>query len=138
MLIAESTSPAIVDFFTRLPPDDWAISHWVRVEFAAMLARHVRLRKFTAEQMAEWNSTFEAMAMNSFMVLLPDAADFSLAKSYVSFHHTGLRAPDALHVAIAKNHDATVFYSLDRQLLAAARLFGLPVNSGLSLPGYTS
>lgn len=137
-LIAETTSPAVVDFLARLPPHDWAISHWVRVEFAALLARYVRLRKFATEQTVEWDSTFEAMATKCFMVLPPDAADFSLAKSYVSVYQTGLRGPDALHLAIAKNHGATVFYSLDKQLLAAARSFGMAVNRGISLPGYAN
>lgn len=138
ILIDEATSPAIIEFFMRLPPDDWAISHWVRVEFAAILARYVRLRRFTSEQTAEWDATLESMAANSFMVLLPDAADFSLAKRYVGAHHTGLRAPDALHLAIAKNHGATAFYSLDKQLLAAAQAFHIPVNTGISIPGYAS
>ena len=47
---------------------------------------------------------FEAMLDESFTVLLPNARDFGLAKQYLGRFETGLRAGDALHLAVAKNH----------------------------------
>lgn len=95
-----------------------------------MLARDVRLGAISSEQSAEWGATFESIASRSFVVLLPDEADFDLARLLLGNAQSGLRGPDALHLAIAKNHGATVFYSLDKKLLAIARSLALAVNSG--------
>jgi predicted nucleic acid-binding protein len=44
-----------------------------------------------------------------------------------------LRAPDALHLAIAANRNATAIYTLDAGLRKAGRLMGLPVRSGIRI-----
>ncbi len=43
-----------------------------------------------------------------------------------------LRAGDALHLAIARNHHARAIHSLDKKLLTAGRTLGLPTH-GLSM-----
>ena len=45
--------------------------------------------------------------------------------------NTGLRAGDALHLAIAGNRQAEAFYSLDKGPLMAGRLLDLPVSMGI-------
>lgn len=134
VLIAEATSTAIVAFFADLSQGDRAISHWVRVEFASILARDVRRGTISTQQAAELGTTFEAMASRSFKVLLPDRADFDFARLLVGNAQSALCGPDALTLAIAKNHGATVFYSLDKKLLGGARSLGLAVNSGFFHP----
>jgi hypothetical protein len=57
-------------------------------------------------------------------------APLILSESYVENFETGLRAGDALHLAIAANRRAETFYSLDRTLLRAGRLLDLPISSG--------
>jgi predicted nucleic acid-binding protein len=42
-------------------------------------------------------------------------------------HATGLGAGDALHLAIAANRSASAVYSLDKMLVKAGRILGLPV-----------
>jgi uncharacterized protein len=44
---------------------------------------------------------------------------------------TGLRAGDALHLAIADNHRAAAIYSLDKALLKAGKILDLPVRMGI-------
>jgi uncharacterized protein len=88
------------------------------------------------QQAVEWGSTCEAMVSRSFSVLLPTSADFDFARVLVGDAKRALRGPDALHLAIAKNHGATVFYSLDKKLVGAARSLGLAVNSGFLHPDY--
>jgi uncharacterized protein len=73
------------------------------------------------------------MVDHSFTVLLPEAEDFSLAKQYLGKFETGLRAGDALHLAIASNHRARTIYSLDRTLLKAGNTLGLLVSSGIQM-----
>ncbi len=137
-LIPEATSEAISIFVEGLAGETPTISHWVRLEFAALLARDVRMGVISASAAVRFDSNFEAMVAQSYTVLLPDQADFNLAKALLGIHPTSLRAPDALHLAIAKNRRAVAFYSLDKRLLETARSFGLPVNIGISLPGYAS
>ena len=67
----------------------------------------------------------------SFAVLLPSLGDFVLAKRYLGKFETGLRAPEALHLAIAFNRDATAFYTLDNRLIAAGKILDLPVSAGI-------
>jgi len=74
------------------------------------------------EAAARADTRFEAMLDESFSVLLPNADDFSLAKRYLGQFETGLRAGDALHLAVANNHRAVVIYSLDKTLLKAGRI----------------
>ncbi len=42
------------------------------------------------------DAQFETMVAESFVVFLPNADDFTLAKAYLHNHETGLRAGDAL------------------------------------------
>jgi predicted nucleic acid-binding protein len=41
-----------------------------------------------------------------------------------------------LHLAVAKNHRGETIYTLDKTLLKAAKLLGLPVSTGFRLSGY--
>lgn len=135
LLVPEPSSAAVSAFFGEMPAGQAAISHWVRVEFAAMLSRQVRLAAISTLQAADWNARFDNLTADCFAVLLPARLDYEMAKSYVGVHHIGLRAPDTLHLAIAKNNRATAFYSLDKRLLEAAQFFGLPVNTDFCLSG---
>ena len=77
------------------------------------------------------DARFEAMVDKSFSVLLPNADDFGLAKRYLGQFETRLRAGDALHLAVANNHRASMIYSLDRTLLNAGKILDLPVSVGI-------
>ena len=56
-------------------------------------------------------------------------ADFILASEFIQQWETGLRAGDALHLAIARNHSIENFLSLDRKLIDAARQLKIPSDS---------
>ena len=77
------------------------------------------------------NARFKAMLDASFAVLLPSASDFDLARHYLGRSETGLRAGDALHLAVANNHHAAAIYSLDKILLKAGKILQLPVSMGI-------
>ena len=83
----------------------------------------------------EAGAQFEAMVQESFIILLPDAHDFDLARVLLGNYAAGLRAGDALHLAVAGNHGATVIYSLDTGLLKAGRMLKLPVSMGIRMAG---
>ena len=131
LVLPESTSDKIAAFVRRLPVEDLTVSHWTRVEFSSLIARDVRMSVLDAAAGARADARFEAMVDASFAVLLPNADDFGLAKRYLGKFNTGLRAGDALHLAIAANRQAAAIYSLDKGLLMAGRLLDLPASMGI-------
>jgi uncharacterized protein len=131
LVLPESTSDKIAAFVRRLPVEELTVSHWTRVEFSSLIARDVRMSVLDAAAGERADARFEAMVDASFAVLLPNADDFGLAKRYLGKFNTGLRAGDALHLAIAGNHQAAAIYSLDKGLLMAGRRLDLPVSMGI-------
>lgn len=133
LFLHEPTSAKVERFLAALPAGELAISHWTRVEFSSLLAREVHMGGLDGQVARDADDQFEAVVTESFVVLLPNADDFDLAKAYLGRHETGLRAGDALHLAVAKNHRAKAIYSLDKTLLKAGKLLGLPVSHGVRI-----
>lgn len=136
LILLEATSEPITAFFGSLRDEDLAVSHWTRVEFASLLAREVRMGGLDTAVARRAGSRFETMIRQSFVVLLPNVDDFNQAGNWLGRFGTGLRAGDALHLAIAGNRGADVIYSLDRRMIAAGKKLGLPTDAGISLPGH--
>jgi len=67
------------------------------------------------------------MADESLVILTPGPEDFVLAREYPERFDAGLRAGDALHLAIASNNKAQKRYSRDRALLKSAGKVNLAV-----------
>lgn len=76
---------------------------------------------------------FDTMVAESFKMLIPGVADFELATRYIQHFATKLRAGNALHLAIASNQGAKMFYTLDQGLLAAAKLLKVHASRGIKL-----
>ena len=133
LILQESASAKIERFIAGLPPGELAVSHWTRVEFSSLLAREVRMGGLDAGAARDADAQFETVVTESFVVLLPNAADFDLAKEFLGYHETGLRSGDSLHLAIARNRRAEAVYSLDKTLLKAGKLLGVRVNAGIRI-----
>jgi predicted nucleic acid-binding protein len=127
----EATSSSIELFLQRQNVGDLAISHWVRIEFTSILARDVRMGLMETETAIDLDRQFEIAVEKTFNVILPDVNDFDLCKRYLQYFQAGLRAGDAMHLAVAANHGAEKFYTLDKKLLRAGKLLGLPVAAGI-------
>ena len=130
----EQTSGRVDRFIRQQRRGEPALSLWTRIEFSSALARQVRLGRLAPETALEIDLEFDSVIADSFVTLLPSAGDFELSKQFLRRYETALRAGDALHLAIASNHGARTIYSLDRGLLKAGQLLGLPAESGLQLP----
>ena len=135
LILPEATSEKIANFVAGLAAEQLAISHWTRVEFSSLLAREVRMGGLDGQAARDADSRFETVATESFAIWLPNADDFTLAKRLLGIHETGLRAGDALHLAIAGNHGAKTFYTLDKSLLKAGKLLGVPISAGIRSAG---
>ena len=135
LILPEATSEPIAGFFDALPPEDLAVSHWTRVEFASLLAREVRMGGLDPSAAHDADTRFEAMVRESFILLVPNPDDFDQARDWLNRYETSLRAADALHLAIAWNRGSEAIYSLDKRMVAAGRTLGLPTTAG-TVPGY--
>lgn len=131
LILEEETSEKVEAFVGTLPTGELCISHWTRTEFASLLAREVRMGALAEDNALAAMDQFDAMVAESFQVLAPGAADFELATGYIKHFATKLRAGDALHLAIASNHGAKMFYTLDEGLLAAAKLLKVHASRGI-------
>lgn len=103
-----------------------AISEWVTAEFASALALQRRSAMIGPEAKMAAQSAFAQLKMQSFQLLDIQAADFQTAAQLVGQPGMALRAPDALHIAIAQRYCAGLA-TLDRKQAAGARAAGLPV-----------
>jgi len=130
-ILPEATSGRIQQFFKDHHAAELTISDWTRVEFFSMLAREVRAGGLAEQAAREADMRFEATMAQSFLIVLPDRNDFDLCKRYLQRFETGLRVGDALHLAIANNRRAEVFYTLDKRLTRAGKLLGVPVSTGI-------
>ena len=69
-----------------------------------------------------------------YLVFDTTANEFREATRLLLSGNTGLRGPDALHLAVAKRHGATL-YTLDRTLRRAAVTLGVPASdAGIGAP----
>ena len=133
LILEESTSTKIEAFFAKLPPGEFYVSHWTRVEFASLIAREVRMGGLAEPDALLAIGQFDELVAESFQVLVPAVADYELAKAYIQRFATKLRAGDALHLAIASNHGAERLYTLDAGLLDAAKMLKVPASRGIKL-----
>lgn len=136
LFVPEATSPAVMAFVESLPPQELTVSQWTLVEFASVLGRHVRTGRIDGRFADEVTARFEGLLAGTFAILLPTAADFTLARQWLADPTRGLRAGDALHLAIAGNNDARAIFTFDKNMLRAGRELGLVMSTGITLPGF--
>jgi len=131
LLRGEETSAAVERFIAAQPPGSLATGLLTKVEFASVLSRDVRVGSLTAAIARQLNDAFAGTVASVFVLLPPSPADFDLAYEFVRDHLTGLRAPDALHLAMAANNRAEAIYTLDKGMVRAGKRLRLPVKHGI-------
>ncbi len=125
--VEEPQTPAVETALSKLTRQT-CISHWTEAEFASALAKKVRNRECTPSAMERAVTKMAMMATDVFTRWLPSAQDYQVAVKFMLNPRTGLRAGDALHLAIAQRHDATV-WTLDKGMFEAARVLKIPAKS---------
>lgn len=118
-LTPEARTAEIQQWLAEQPPDELYISDWVVTEVSSALSVKLRAGHLTETHRAEALAAFTSLVEQSFTVLAVARADFRAAAHFADQSGLGLRAGDALHLAIASAHGATLC-TLDRKLLQAA------------------
>ena len=98
------------------------ISDWVVTEAAAALAKQVRTNRLTSSEQLQAALLFERQFVSRLTVLPVSRAEFRSAARFCERAELGLRAGDALHLAIASTHTATLVTGDKRQSDAGERL----------------
>lgn len=130
LVLQEQTSVVIQQFIDTLPANQCCTSRWAPVEFASLVARKVRMKELNPEQADQAIALFGHMLNDSFEVFVPQTKDFQQASMLLQTYKSGLRAGDALHVAVAQNRKVSDFYTLDRKLVESARELGFSASTG--------
>lgn len=123
--LPEANSDLVERKLRSLPAGSLIISPLVRAEFASLLCR-----KFRTKEMGEADARRAMTALDrhvgagSFREAPVTVRDYEQATAWIMAMKHPLRAPDALHLAVAARHAANL-WTLDRGLARIAKWVGL-------------
>src|SRR5437667_10085740 len=120
----EPQTPRIQQWLRDQDTDELTISDWVIAEFSSALSIKLRTGNIELPARAEALGLFGRFCATAFTILPVSRADFRMAARFSDQHTLRLRASDALHLAIAAEHGATLC-TLDRPLSEATTTLGL-------------
>lgn len=121
----EPATPRVQDWLGAQDPEQLLISDWTVTELSSALAIKLRTGQIDLAQRAAALALFHRLMGESFTVAPVTSGQFRAAAGYVDQHTLGLRAGDALHLAVASDHGATL-HTLDHRLAEAGPALGVP------------
>jgi predicted nucleic acid-binding protein len=123
-LTNETATERVQVWLSRQDPSALLISEWVATEFAAALSARLRTGQLTGADRAKTTGLFTRLKAETLTVVPVTRDHFVTAARFADQYVLGLRAGDALHVAIAADRGATIC-TLDRRLGEAATVLGV-------------
>jgi predicted nucleic acid-binding protein len=120
----EDASKRATAWLRRSESEGVAISEWVAAEFAAALSTKIRTKQIDEGYRDKAFSLFTTTVKESIQVAAVTEAHFKRAAQFAHDYKLGLRAGDALHLAIASDQKA-VLCTLDKRLASAGKALGL-------------
>lgn len=121
----EPGSQIAIDWMARSPIQDFSISLWTVTEFTSALARKVRMQRLSLDESKQARAEFEVLR-ESLTVRVPEPEDFNLASRMMDDPLSGLRAGDALHLAIVLR-SRMMLATFDTVLRKAAAAFDVEI-----------
>ena len=123
-LTNEAETDRMQDWLGAQPADSLVISDWVITEFSSALSIKLRSGQIQTSHRADALTMFTRLSADSLTILPVTRTQFRTAARFADQHGLGLRAGDALHLAVCADQGAT-FCTLDRRLGEAGPLLGV-------------
>jgi uncharacterized protein len=123
-LTNEAETERMQSWLGQQAEDDLAISDWVATEFSSALSIKLRAGHIEPVHRADALAMFTRLATDSFAVVPVSRLQFRTAARFADQHRLGLRAGDALHLAVCADHGATLC-TLNRRLRDACSVLGI-------------
>lgn len=124
-LLAQESQASVVKGWMGSELGQMCVSPWTGTELASALAIKQRRGELAQDVMAKLLAQFEAWVTDSLRMLGVDGEDCERAADLCAHAASGLRAGDALHLAVALRHGCSHMASLDTVLVKAASDNGL-------------
>ena len=103
--------------------EDLVISEWVITEFFSALSIKIRTGQIQVSHRADALAMFTRLCADSLTILPMSNSQFCIAARFADQYALGLRAGDALHLAVCADNGATLC-TLDRGLGEAGPMLG--------------